>query len=355
MSVVVGLDIGGTNTRAAIAETHGGRLEPHAGFPEPVNAQVGTKEELRVFLRELLAKVAPEGEPTGATLAFAGPVERRQKVTITNWPEPREITLDDLVAWGLPSDRTVIVNDMEAGCFGLVKRLRESGAESAGFERLPGSGASSAATPGGNCVFVAPGTGLGAAGIIRRRTDAPEGISECPVAAELQHTPMPIRDKEQQEIAGWMREQLGTEHPVWEDFVSGRGLVNIYRALCAREPAGKQDIAEGGGDAAAAIADAGAGGRDATAEHALTIFYECAGRFCQLMALGFQSFGGVFLGGSSTSKNRDFILRSSFVAEFLDNPSQRELLEQFPVYLVKGGLNLDGALWLAARGPGPQE
>ena len=101
-------------------------------------------------------------------------------------------------------------------------------------------------------------------------------------------------------------------------------------------------------DPAGAIAAAGVSGSDDLARQALSIFYDCLGRFCQLMALGFQAFGGVFLGGSSTARNRDYLIDSPFMTAFLDNPTQQALLGRFPVYLVKvDDLNLDGALWLA--------
>ncbi len=352
MSIVMGLDIGGTNSRAAIARVENGALTPHPDFPTFINEKVASKKELREFIRSLMDNLKGADHPIGMVVALAGPVAH-QEVTMTNWQEPENITIEEFIEWGSPANRITMVNDMEAGCYGLVKHLREDKTASIHFEALKGHDTSSQGILGGNRVFIAPGTGLGATGIIEMKK-YPKGEKEgpgypliYPIAAELQHTPMPILCETHRIIATWLQRNGHIAHPSWDDFVSGRGLVHAYQALRFASSTTESDITSGVADPAAAIADAGITGRDATAEQALSVFYTCAGYFCQLMALGFQPFGGVFIGGTSTVKNVDFIKNSPLLNAFLDNSAQKSLLTRFPVYLVKkSDLNLDGALWL---------
>nr|VFJ45458.1 MAG: Glucokinase [Candidatus Kentron sp. FM]VFJ49054.1 MAG: Glucokinase [Candidatus Kentron sp. FM]VFK06759.1 MAG: Glucokinase [Candidatus Kentron sp. FM] len=370
MDIVIGFDIGGTNSRATIARMEDGTLIPHPDFPAPISQQVASKKELRAFIHGLLDRLIPSTTDTspdnqqqpkefGGTdrlasvvIALAGPVIRHREVIITNWPEPKGITLDEFIEWGMPMDRTVMINDMEAGCYGLMKSLREGGTDAMGFEPLMGCATSYHAVSGGNPVkgnriFIAPGTGLGAAGIIEMEKTPATSPLVYPIATELQNTPMPVLRTEHRIVVDWLRREKQIAHPSWDDIVSGRGLVDIYYALRDSAPGNAPDTVSEDGDPAAAIARAGVIGHDPIARQALSFFYDCTGRFCQLMALGFQAFGGVFIGGASTIKNRDFIRHSQLPDAFLDNPVQQSLLARFPIHLVtKTDLNLDGALWL---------
>nr|VFJ49321.1 MAG: glucokinase [Candidatus Kentron sp. FW] len=345
MDIVIGFDVGGTNSRATIARVESGTLMSHSDFPTLISEKVASKKELREFIGSLLSSLPHTDRPIGAALALAGPIAHHREVVMTNWPDPKNITIEEFVEWGLPANRTVMANDMEAGCYGLAKRIQEDKSALRHFEQLKESSISLGEIPKGNRVFIAPGTGLGAAGIIQET----EGGQIYPIAVELQHTPMPVLQEVTQTIAVWLHnhEHIVYPHPSWEDFVSGRGLANAYRALRAARSVSTPDVTIGVTDPAGAVAKAGMMGTDACAEQALSVFYTCAGYFCQLMALGFQAFGGVFIGGTSTIKNRDFIPKSPLVSAFSDNPTQQSLLDQFPIYLVKeSDLNLDGALWL---------
>nr|VFJ67167.1 MAG: glucokinase [Candidatus Kentron sp. FW] len=344
MDIVIGFDVGGTNSRATIARVENGTLMSHSDFPTLISEKVASKKELREFIGSLLSSLPTTDKLIGAALALAGPITHRREVTMTNWREPKNITIEEFVDWGLPANRTIMANDMEAGCYGLAKRIQEDKSASRHFEQLKGNNTSSGEIPKGNRVFIAPGTGLGAAGIIE---GIEKGTRIYPIAAELQNTPMPILQEVTGIIASWLQDHEHIAHPSWDDFVSGRGLANAYRALRAAGAASGPDVTIGVTDPASAVAKAGMMGSDASAEQALSFFYTCAGYFCQLMALGFQAFGGVFIGGTSTIKNRDFIRKSPLVDAFSDNSTQQSLLDLFPIYLVEeSDLNLDGALWL---------
>jgi len=80
---------------------------------------------------------------------------------------------------------------------------------------------------------------------------------------------------------------------------------------------------------------------------ALNYFYRVAGRIVQAMCLVVQPYGGVFLCGASTEKNADFIPGSDFLKEMHNSLVRKEMLEQYPVYIVtKRNINIAGGLWV---------
>jgi len=341
---LLALDIGGTNVRASIAPAEPDATSargPGAGALDGtrrVSQGGGSKSALLDFVSSLVGDIDVEA----AVLAFAGPVSPRA-VRMTNWPQPRQVSLDELVDAGLPARRTRLVNDMAAGVLG-VHALLEAGAERA-FEWIAGPGTTAATAPtdtpvspwAGSLVYVAPGTGLGAASL----------VNGVPVGCEAQHTTMPHFDGQVAVIAGRLREVLGHE-PSWEEFVSGRGLAAIHAALAT--PADTRLPADALDDARAPEVVAAASRGDRHALHSVQVYYRCAARFAQLVTLASQPCAGVFLGGASTLANRDFIVAGGLAASFAENPVMGDTLIDVPVALVlEPDVNLIGGLAEARR------
>ena len=90
-------------------------------------------------------------------------------------------------------------------------------------------------------------------------------------------------------------------------------------------------------------------GSDALSVAALDFYYRAAGAMTQVVALAFQPFAGIYLGGATTAKNISFIRRSSFIEGLQDNRIRGGLLRSFPVYLLPEYMNLDGTQYLASR------
>ncbi len=207
----------------------------------------------------------PRGtEIAGATCAFAGPVTHGDEVCMTNWPEPKCVARDDLVGVGLPA-AVRIVNDMVAGAEGVLDRMDRGGV-----------GVTSLYDPGpvdpdsGNVVFLAPGTGLGAATLARTGLADPTHV---PVGCECQHTAIPAFSDEMAEWIEALAQMLG-HAPTWEDVVSGRGLARLHAALQAAESGAAPELPDD--SETPAIAEAALSG-DELAERALTIYYQVLG------------------------------------------------------------------------------
>lgn len=341
---LVAFDVGGTNTRVAAACLSGNGLEEHPHLPEPESRPVADRSDLQAFVGEVVDRLslADDHRLGGAALACAGPV-RDGVARMTNWPEPREISLSDLADWGLLRETTALLNDVEAGAHGLLEVL---GADRGTEGRIvPLRVPDRVSGPGdGNMVLVTPGTGLGCAGLLR----LPDEDGWLPVASETGHAPIAALDARHAELIESLRDTAAPGSPTWEDFISGRGLVMMYRHWAPpRGPA--DDSPLDGDDPAGAIAEAAVAGRDEGSVRTLEFYYRCVGRFAQVLALTVKAGGGVFLAGGSTRKNRAFIEGSGLVDEFLANPTQRELLESFSIYMVLDEVNLKGALAVARR------
>jgi glucokinase len=105
-----------------------------------------------------------------------------------------------------------------------------------------------------------------------------------------------------------------------------------------------------GNKTAAEIAGEAISGAEEIAGQALNYFYRITGRLIQIMSLVIQPYGGIFLCGTSTVRNAEFIFRSDLLREIHNSLVRKELLEQFPVYLVtKENINLAGGLWAARK------
>ncbi len=343
-TTLLAFDVGGSNCRAAAAVLRGGELEPHRRLPTSISEPVSSKSELRGFVGSVVELLGEGGAPARATVAFAGPVTGNC-VQVTNWPAQDRVTMQELIDWGLPASGTLMVNDAEAGAHGLVRLFRDKGARAEAFHPLLVT-ASTAAAGSGNMVLLIPGTGLGCAGIVRLE-DAEGEAGFVPVASEGGHLPVAPLDAEHGALIEQLRGDLHGATPSWENFVSGPGLVTIYRRLRVEESESAADLSRGA-DAAAAIAEAAIAGRDRRSILALELYYRCVGGFAQTLALAYLARGGVFIAGSSTRRNRRFIEGTSLADEFLANHEQRELLETIPVYLVLEELNLLGGLALIA-------
>ncbi len=343
-TTLLAFDVGGSNCRAAAAQLADRQLEQHPQLPTSISTPVRSKSELETFIRGVVGRFAGD-LPVGVAVAFAGPIADGS-VQMTNWPAQDRVTIDDLAAWGLPVPGTVMVNDAEAGAYGLVRLLCADGVHSGAF--CPLHLTESTAAPGaGSMVLLLPGTGLGCAGIVRRQ-DIEGEAGYLPAASEGGHIPVAPLDPEHGRMIEKLRGDLSGATPSWENFVSGPGLVNIYRQLNAEAPVAGRDLSRGR-NAAAAIAEAAVAGSDPRSSRALEIYYRCVGRFAQTLALAYVARGGVFIAGGSTHRNRRFIESAPLVREFLANHEQRDLLETIPVYLVMEELNLAGGLALVAR------
>ncbi len=257
-------------------------------------------------------------------VATAGYAREDGTVITANVPWPlsaRQIERD------LGLEAVYIVNDFEAVAYAAAQ------VDASGVLQLTGP----ATAPRGPTLVVGPGTGLGAAlwiptahGAVVLATEA--GQPTLAVSTELE---MAIVRQMQREHA-----HVSVEHAL-----SGPGLMNLYRALCAIE--GQPAVLA----TPDAITAAAVSNQDVLARQSLEVFCGLLGSTIGDMALQYGAHGGVYLAGGILPQIREFLLNSTFVTRYLNKGPMREALERIPVKVVEHGqLGVIGAAsWYLGR------
>ncbi|ABA79036.1 glucokinase [Rhodobacter sphaeroides] len=291
-------DIGGTNTRVALAE--GSRLRPettrrfrNADYPA-----------LAPVLRDFLS-VAGSPEIDGTCVAAAGPV-RDGVALLTNlaW------TVDGAElqrATGAP--RVAVLNDLQAQGHALghldPANLRVL---------IPGP------TPrrGGPMLVVGVGTGFNAAPV-----HDVAGL-RLVAASECGHAGMPVRTARDLRLAEFVQTAHGFAGV--EDVLSGRGLERLY-AFTAAE-AGLEDR-KSAAEIMAAIAEPG------PARAAAELFARLLGAEAGNLALIHLPFGGLYLCGGVARAFAAHLGPMGFAENFRDKGRFSAFMDDFPVCIVE--------------------
>ncbi|MEK1855899.1 MAG: glucokinase [Phyllobacterium sp.] len=313
--ILVG-DIGGTNARFAILVD--AYAEPKE-FPIIQTADFPTIDE--AIQNAILDHTSIQ--PRSAVLAIAGPVEG-DEIDLTNcaWVVKPHQMMETL---GL-RDITVL-NDFEAQALAVVSL------EPKHLEKLGGG----AGDPHGSRAVLGPGTGLGVAGMVRARN------SWVPVPGEGGHVDMGPRTARDLEIFPHLEHIEGRISG--EQLLCGRGLQNIYRAICKVN--GTEAILQ----TPAEITAAGLSGESAEAKETLALFVVYLGRLAGDFALTFMARGGVYLAGGIVQKIVAPLKDPSFRQAFEDKAPHGEILRETPVYIITHPLAALSGLSAFSRTP----
>jgi glucokinase len=319
-------DIGGTNARLACFQAQNDRLHLVAErvFPSREHSELG--EIVRQFLDD---SAAP---PEAACFGIAGPI-RNGRVETSNLPWVVE---QSRLAHQIGVAATLLINDLEAIAWGI-------GALTAG-DLIPLNRVSGPVC--GNQGVIAPGTGLGEAGLFW------DGSRHHVFACEGGHADFAPQGELQIELLRFLEARFG--HVSYERIISGPGLVNVYEFL--RDSGGGKESPElaaklAKGDAPAEISRAALDDSCPLAAKALDLWISVYGAEAGNLALKVMATGGLFLAGISP-KVLTKLKSPLFMQAFLDKGRLRRLLESIPVQLVtneKTGL-LGAARCAAIRG-----
>src|SRR5580658_3624205 len=263
-------DIGGTNARLAYFQPQNGhlRLVSERTFPSREHTEFG--EIVTEFLD------ASGTRPEAACFGIAGPV-RNGRVETSNLPWVIE---QSRLAKQIHLPATLLINDLEASAWGI------GALETTDLVALnPVSGPAV-----GNQAVIAPGTGLGEAGLFW------DGNRHQVFACEGGHTDFGPQGDLQIELFRFLEKRFG--HVSYERILSGPGLVNVYEFLrdsgCGKESA-EFAAALKNSDPAAAISRAALDGSQPLAEKALDLWITVYGAEAGNLALKTMATGGIFL------------------------------------------------------------
>lgn len=278
-------DIGGTNTRVALARD--GRL-----LPDTIRrfANAG-RPALEPILAEYIAAEGVSGI-AGACVAAAGPVEgARAVMTNLDW-----VIEGAAVAAVTGAARVAVLNDLQAQGHALGHI-----APAALVPVMAGP-----AAPAGTMLVVGLGTGVNAAPVHGT------GAARVVPPSECGHVNLPVRSEEDFALMRFIEDLLRARgeaaHCGVEEVLSGRGLANLA-GFCAAE-AGRAPFA----DSAAVLAALAAG--DPVAAHTARLYTRILAQFLADLALVHLPLGGIFLIGGMARAMAPHLAANGFEAIF---------------------------------------
>lgn len=291
-------DIGGTNTRFAIA-TAGGELL------KPATLETRRAGSLPQAAEAYLQRIDLP-RPERGCFAVAGPIEG-DAVRLTNhdW----EFSVEE-VRRELGLEQLRVINDFEAIALALPA-LGAGDLIQVGGDRP---------VPGRPKAVLGPGTGLGVAQLVETH----EGF--VPIATEGGHASIGPRDEaELQILATLLRhgQQLSREA-----LLSGPGIERIYWALCMQGGGAYE------GHTAAEIRQHAVDGTDPVCRRALLHFCAFLGTAAGDQALCCGAEGGVYIAGGIVRRFTDFLRASRFRERFEDKGPMHDYVCKIPVYVI---------------------
>ena len=295
MNTTLVADIGGSNTRLALAGRTGRPEHMHAFANDSVPGLVSA---IAAYL-DRMARI--DQRPDAAVLAVAGPVQGR-RIVLTNraW----EIDLD-AIQQRFSFRYVRALNDFEALAWALPwfepEDLRELGPS------LP--------VPNGPKAVLGPGTGLGVAALF------PEGHSWVALASEAGHMSFGPATREEWPLFAKIAAEVETVSA--ETVLSGPGLERLYRAMNPDRPPLAAHAIEAAATKGAAAAMATVG-----------LFVRLLGRFAGDIALTFKAAGGAYIAGGVAAKLGSRIDGMLFRKAFIAHPPHGRLLEKIPTFLI---------------------
>ncbi|RWR14739.1 glucokinase [Paenirhodobacter populi] len=294
-------DIGGTNTRVALARD--GAVQPDSIRRYP-NADYPALEPI------LTGYMAQSGVAhlAGACVAAAGPV-RDGVATMTNlnW-----VFEEAALAGALRADRVAVLNDLQAQGYALGHLAPDTLREI-----LPGA----PARPGASQLVIGIGTGFNAAPV----HDGPGGRVVAP--SECGQITLPTLTDEEIRLRRFIERQHG--FACVEEILSGRGVAQVHAFL--RAEAG--EAAQPPLDTAAIMAAFKAG--DPIAVRTAQLFVRLMGAVVGDLALIHLPFGGIHLIGGVARAFAPWLRACGFDEAFRAKGRFSDFLTAFPVSVIE--------------------
>ncbi len=283
MTLALLADIGGTNTRVALAEGRTVRHDTIRRFPNADYMARG--QDIAHVLKDYLSQTG--AAVTGVCVAAAGPVQDGvAEMTNLDW-----VIDAPKLSGATGAKKVAILNDLQAQGQALGHIPAEN------LRRV----IDGPVKPGAPMLVVGLGTGVNAAPV---HTGPPERSGGRVVPpSECGHVNMPVRTDEDFRLARFVEARLAADNEVphagVEEVLAGRGLENLH-AFAAAEAGRPATLTSG--DVLKALA---AG--DPVAAHAARLYVHILGQMLADLALIHLPYGGIYLiGGMSRAMTPSF-------------------------------------------------
>jgi glucokinase len=295
-------DVGGTHARFAVAGTDGEHTTiQHAAVLRAADYPTG-EAALEAYLKGL------EGaRPRLAVIAAAGPIDKG------------EVSFTNNEGWGFSEAKLV-----EACGFSGVRLINDFTAQALSIDRLAPDdtrliGPAVTGRAGATAAIMGPGTGFGAAALVK------DERGRAVLTGEGGHAAFAPEDEVEIDILRRLMARFG---PVSvELLVSGPGLFNLYQTLAemAGEPASLT--------APDQVTHAGVAG-PGLAREALSRFCAILGSVAGNLALAMGAQGGVYISGGIAPDIFDFLQASDFRRRFETKDRMSDYLRAIPTRVV---------------------
>lgn len=286
-------DIGGTNTRLALADDVRVRHQTVAKFRNAEHASL--EAVIKLYLSE-------QGDPDcdAACVAVAGPVKDGVG-TLTNvdWTIDRAT-----LAAAAQSERTEVINDLQAQAFALGHH-RDGTLETV----IAGKAAANATR-----LVIGVGTGMNIAAAF----ETPQGRIVPP--AEAGHIALPLHTEDDWSLSRWLVERFGFASV--EEAISGRGLEQIHEWASGGRKLSTKEIISGAETGAEAPLKA------------VNTFVRLLGALAGDHALTLLPTGGIYLIGGMVLATRPWFKSAGFETAFTRKGRFSDFMRQFPVHVV---------------------
>ena len=295
-------DIGGTNARFALA-----RIDKPA-YEHELTLQCAEFESAEAAINAYLEKVSAS-RPAVICLAVAGPVvDGTVSFTNNRW----QVATTGLSAI-FNTSLVRLLNDFEAIACSIPEVNRRYSLQLSGPEEQDLSNGDFSVG------ILGPGTGLGAAGLLRR------GSQLIPMATEAGHVGFAPESAIQDELLQQLRAKYSRVSD--ERLVSGMGIENLYWALSSLEHGKGIEI-----NAAQVFERMN---QDPVASRVVDLFFELLGQVAGNLALSLGAFNGVYIAGGIAQRYPELLQASRFREGFENKGRHRALLERVPTMLVQ--------------------
>jgi len=265
-------------------------------------------------LTDIIVQFTGKEWPGRICIAVAGPVtEGKVQLTNLSW------LLDSRAMSTALKIPVAFINDLEANSYGL-----------AGLQPNELAAIHSSNTKAtGNIAIIAPGTGLGEAGLYF------DGKKYHPFATEGGHSDFSPRTEQDIDLFRYLQQQYG--HVSWERVLSGPGIHAIFTFLTTVE---RKQIPEWlseqllEGDPSPVISNAAIHQREPVCLEALQLFVRYLAMEAASLCLKLKATGGCYISGGIPPKILPLLQTGEWYKYFLDMGRMKPLLEKMPVYVI---------------------
>jgi glucokinase len=303
---ILAADIGGTKTNVALCQAGDNGLT--------VDREKRYVSADYPSLSAIIHDFCGNSIPGRIAAAVAGPViNGKSKLTNLPW------VLDSAAMSGEMKTPVCFINDLEATAYGLAGLKEE--------EQTTLAAGDPAAK--GNIAILAPGTGLGEAGLYW------DGHHYHPFATEGGHSDFAPRTNQDVEIFLYLQKQYG--HVSWERVVSGMGIKNIFHFLTeSRKTPIPTGLAERlkNEDPAAVISQTALRHEDPVCTETMELFVRYMATEAASLVLKLMATGGLYLAGGIPPKILPLLQTPRWSTNFDNDGRMHDLSDRIPVRVV---------------------